>query len=101
MQALVTDRGNIDGHLWLELPNGNRLLIQHLKDRVQRRRRLEGRAARQAFVQDGPQAVDVRRGRLVVYRGPAPEPYSWACPSQPRWASNRHRLQNGGPGRSR
>ena len=60
---------------------GDRLVVEHLQDGVQRRLGLERRPAGQQLVEDGAQAVDVAGQAQVRLSGrrPARGPCSWAC----------------------
>ena len=68
-ERLQTDRFRVAINRRVELSRCNRLLFEHLPERLHRRRRLEGRAAGEEFIEDRSQRVDVGRGTKLG--GPA------------------------------
>ena len=60
LQALQTDRIEVAVHLRIELGGRHRFLADDQQDGVERRRGPKRRPARQAFVQDDAQGIDVR-----------------------------------------
>ena len=69
-QAFQANRLQIARQPWIQLPRRHRLLLHHLGKGLQQRRRLERWPARQAFIQDRPQGIDVtgrtERGALAA-----------------------------------
>ena len=59
-EACQADGLQVPRDVRLEAGHGDRLVVEHLQDGVQRRLPPEGGAAGQQLVEDGPQGVDVR-----------------------------------------